>query len=87
MGHFATRFLGRVGGIRYAYDQLRAKGSSAADATSLIKALIIMGTDPKALTIGGVGLTGVHIGEDRSIRPEEIAKDLAKAVARERAAS
>jgi hypothetical protein len=53
-----------TGPIRYAYDQLRAKGSSAMDAMSVIKALIIMGTDPKAWAIGGVGETGMHISED-----------------------
>jgi hypothetical protein len=42
------------GPIRYVYDQLRAKGASAMDATAIIKGLIIT----------GVGATGVHISED-----------------------
>jgi hypothetical protein len=43
-----------TGPIKYVYDQLRTKGASALDATGIIKGLIIT----------GVGLTGVHIGED-----------------------
>jgi hypothetical protein len=42
------------GPIRYVYDQLRAKGSSAMDAMGIIKGLIIT----------GVGATGMHIGVD-----------------------
>jgi hypothetical protein len=76
-----------TGPIRYAYDQLRAKGSSATDATSVIKALIIMGTDPKAITMGAVGATGVHIDavkEPPIKTPQQLAKENA---ARNRAAN
>ena len=42
------------GPIRYFYDQLRAKGSSALDAVTITKGLILF----------GVGATGMHISED-----------------------
>ena len=43
-----------TGPVRYVYDQLRAKGSSALDAMAIIKGLIIT----------GVGATGMHISLD-----------------------
>lgn len=51
------------GPIRYFYDQLRLKGSSALDAVAITKAIII----------GGVGATGLHISEDYGAA-KEIAK-------------
>jgi hypothetical protein len=69
------------GPIRYAYDQLRTQGASATDSTAIIKALIIMGTDPKAIAIGLTGGTGMHISADyaaakEAARREQIAQKL-----------
>ena len=52
-----------TGPIRFFYDQARERGMSAMDATSWIKALII----------GGIGFTGLHIGEDFSQTTETTA--------------
>jgi hypothetical protein len=59
------------GPIRYTYGQLREKGASALDATTLIKGLIIT----------GMGATGIHAGEDYSSQ----AQPLHQAVRRQRA--
>ena len=42
------------GPIRYVYDELKSQGMSAVNAMTLIKALIV----------GGIGATGMHIGQD-----------------------
>lgn len=52
------------GPVRYVYDQLRAKGSSAMDATAIIK----------AITITGVGATGMHIKEDYEVAKKDAAR-------------
>jgi hypothetical protein len=52
-----------TGPIRYFYDQTRDKGASAMDAMAITKALIMF----------GVGLTGMHVGEDYGAA-KEIAK-------------
>jgi hypothetical protein len=62
-----------TGSIRYVYDELRNGGASALDAVGIIKGLIV----------GGVGLTGVHMGPDYSMQ----AGNLQKAVRRQRAAA
>lgn len=49
-----------TGPIRYVYEQLRAKGSSAMDAAAIIKGLIIF----------GVGATGMHISPDYAAAKE-----------------
>jgi hypothetical protein len=48
------------GPIRYFYDKLRQNGSSAMDATTITKGLII----------GGLGATGTHVTEDYSLQPK-----------------
>ena len=53
-----------TGPIRYAYDQLRARGSSAQDALGVTKALILYGAEPKGVAIGAVGATGMHVRPD-----------------------
>jgi hypothetical protein len=56
------------GPIRYVYDQLRAKGASAMDASAVIKGLIMT----------GVGATGMHISEDypQAIKRKQAAQHL-----------
>lgn len=59
------------GPIRYVYDQLRQRGASAMDATAWIKAVII----------GGVGATGIHVGEDYNAAKVEAKREsVAKAL-------
>jgi hypothetical protein len=59
-----------TGPIRYFYDQQRKAGASALDALGLTKAVIIF----------GLGLTGLHAGQDYE------AQSLPQAVQRQRSA-